>query len=123
MIGIGDELTEYLVKDFPDEEFNTRAAANAADHVVGEVKNSVSGCGGDTQIVIASSDQKPERLSRETIQNIELHLGGFSKEQYRKNTESLLSMLLMGGIGYQPAPVDWWQPRSQSQEPDQGRQS
>ena len=112
MIGIGDELAEYILKEMPLEDFSSRAAANAAVYVVGEVKTSVSGCGGDTQITVVSSGNKPERLSRATIQDIELHLSGFLKEHKQKTAEGLQTMLRMAGMAYMPAPEDWWQPSS-----------
>lgn len=123
MVGIGGELAEYLIKDIPVFDFKSRAAANTLAYVVGEVKTSISGCGGETQMSIVSNESRPERLSTETISQMEGDLRGILNESKKEFAEQMRRMLEGSGMMYGGFPDDWWQPRGGGNEPDQGLQS
>lgn len=65
--GIGKDLAEYLLKDFPFENMDSRATTLAVTYVVREAKTSVSGCGGNTEIALVSSGCNPEKLSADAV--------------------------------------------------------
>ena len=97
--GIGKDLSEYLLKDIPFEEMDSRAATLEIANVVREVKTSVSGCGGNTEIALVSNGSKPEKLNHSALSIMEqkiLFLSEKYRSERRRSIEESKKTLLFG---------------------------
>ena len=96
--GIGKDLAEYLLKDVSFEGMDARSATIEIAHVVREVKTSVSGCGGNTEIALVSDGNKPEKLNQPALNDMEekiLFLSKKRRSERRKSVEELKESVLM----------------------------
>jgi 20S proteasome alpha/beta subunit len=87
VVGIGGDLAEYLLRPFAVAEMPAKQAMFTAVYVVGEVKNSVAGCGGPTQLAILSPHNACARLSPESIKDLESRAGYLKQKREAAHVE------------------------------------
>ena len=87
-MGIGKYVANYLLRSFDISGMDTQQAIFTAIYIVDEVKATVQGCGGTTQIAIIDPQNKPEKLSSGSIKERE-HL---ADELRQKRAAALAAM-------------------------------
>lgn len=91
--GIGGDLAEFLLQDFKFEELDSKGASLAVAYVAQQVKRSVSGCGGNTEIAVVSKDRKPEKWSAEIVQLMDASIRRMTDDGHKMRMDSVSKML------------------------------
>jgi hypothetical protein len=68
---------------------DSRAATIEVAHVVREVKTSVTGCGGNTEIALVSSGNKPEKLTHPALSLIEEQIRLLAEKHHAERRQSV----------------------------------
>lgn len=109
-LGIGSEVASYLMQDLGDVSgMSTNEAIFTSIFVVDEVKKSVNGCGGNTQIGVIGPTNKPEILTHETISEMEKETE-YLREKQRRALSEASSNIAQAALQYQslqPHSSDW----------------
>ena len=87
--GIGAELAQYLLKDSDFVKMDSRAATIEVASVVREVKTSVSGCGGTTEIVLVGNGNKPEKMSQAAIASLDEKIQFLSEKRRAERRQAI----------------------------------
>ena len=92
-LGCGKDVADYLLRAFDFPQKCSHDTALAAVYVVGEVKRSDCRCGGPTQLTLASSEAKPEKLTQQAVQAMEeqmTHVAGVQQQECQRQIQAAI---------------------------------
>jgi len=115
--GVGRDLAEYILGPLDVAQMCCNEAVFSIIYAAGEVKTSVSGCGGPTQIAIVPPNSKPVKLTRESLGLMESRAYGL-RERLKANLVEMKQNIREAALAY----VSNWRPfravgKNQSPQP------
>jgi 20S proteasome alpha/beta subunit len=108
--GIGSDLAHYLLKDFPFGQISSHQATLIASYVVKEAKGSVAYCGGGTSLAVVSQGKRPEKISAEQANAMELQITNMVAMENRHRLQQLSEIVNLTKMEYQSLRGDGSEP-------------
>jgi hypothetical protein len=89
--GIGILVSQKLCKELYNPALTTRQMASLAIHILGETKSGVSGCGGNSDIIMLDSDLKFTRVPSREVEKLERKYKKFKTNETEKLARKILN--------------------------------
>lgn len=102
-LGCGRDVANYLLRGFDFPSMTSHQATLAAVNVIQEIKASDPRCGGPTQITLlgCNPEDKPEKLTAETIASMEKEVAAIAEAQKRERLALEAEIARAGNLAYQ----------------------
>ncbi|MHB8594944.1 MAG: hypothetical protein ACYDB3_11550 [Acidimicrobiales bacterium] len=93
-VGTGAPLFEHYAENIiGDHSYNVKQAASIAVYILEKVKSSVSGCGGNSHIVMLGRNSPIEWLTTRRVKGLELLHADAESRMYKSLAEQLIKVL------------------------------